>query len=552
MKKESWKQKLLRDTEIRLPEGRQGKSDAYLPPESADVVPHKPAWKRRLPYAAAGVAAAAVLVTGLSIHWHNAGPGLPAVEGTSGGVGTAASTAVSSRATELQTTSAAATTQASHTQTTQPNKQTSGSTASSAAVPVASAGELSLELAFTCEKVDGEFASYAQLADGGYVATGNTQAFADLRTPGNDQRSAMAVRYDAAGKIQYIRLFGGDGSDTFYKVIATRDGGFLACGNTSSTAGGDFDRSGIRGAQGGSTLIVKYDADGNVLWARTGASVRAHNITGYAADSVYETADGSLIGMVESYADDSKGIQYYRFHWDASGKPLTGEEYIHVDVPADHIADVRLKQDGGFVAVGNAEDNDAQAGLLILASGDGGVAIVKKYPYLMLQSLLPTDDGGYVVGGMVSRYTGTTDLQRAGITPPKGYRSKSSDGVIFMKFTADGALVGGDMVVSALQGGQAERMIALDGGEALFRMLNLGAFTDPLTGNVRPQSKNYYYRIDKNGKLAQLHTASSDLLVGVYNGLDGFIRQPDGSVRAVCLENSSPSYIRVLRLKSWG
>lgn len=552
MKKESWKQKLLRDTEIRLPEGRQAKNDAYLPPEPIDAVPHKQAWKRRLPYAAAAVAAAAVLVTGLSVHWHHAGPDLPAAEATPGGVMTVVSTAASSRATTLQTTSATTNKQASNTRTTQSNRPATGTTVSSAAVPAVSAGELSLKLGFTSEKVDGEFAAYAQLADGGYVATGNTQAFADLRTPGNDQRSAMAVRYDAAGKIQYIRLFGGDGSDTFYQVIATRDGGFLAYGNTSSLAGGDFDRSGIQGVpQDGTTLIVKYDADGNVLWARTGASVRAHNITGYAAKCVCETADGSLAGVVESYADNSKGIQYYRFHWDASGKPLTEEEYVHVDLPVDHLADVRLNQDGSLTGVGNRGEFGSHTGVFFRLNADGSQAFATEFPFLYFGNMLETDDGQFLINGTFSRHTRAADLQRAGAVPPAAYQEKKSYGVVMIKLTADGKLVGGDMLIG-LDSSNARCMTPLGGGETLVQVHDMGKFIDPLTGETRPQSRVYFYRVGTDGKLAKLHTSSSDLLVGVYSGVDGFIRQPDGSMQVICLENSSPSYIRVLELTSWG
>ena len=47
-----------------------------------------------------------------------------------------------------------------------------------------------------------------------------------------------------------------------------------------------------------------------------------------------------------------------------------------------------------------------------------------------------------------------------------------------------------------------------------------------------------------------MYTSSSKLLTGVYDGLDGLIRQEDGSLRVLCLENTLPGRLRMLKLKN--
>ncbi len=61
----------------------------------------------------------------------------------------------------------------------------------------------------------------------------------------------------------------------------------------------------------------------------------------------------------------------------------------------------------------------------------------------------------------------------------------------------------------------------------------------------------YLATLGTGGKLKVLGSASSsDLLTGVYDGIGGLFPQPDGSMLAVCLENTTPSYIRILRLQN--
>jgi len=418
--------------------------------------------------------------------------------------------------------------------------------------------ELSFDfaLAFTSDKVDAELAAYARMADGGFVVTG---------------RGAMVARFDASGRLLYTRLFrcgcestfdndshsmfDDNSHSTFYKVIATRDGGYLACGSTSCYSGGDFEKAGIRGVEGdGTALFVKFDANGNVLWARTGAAVRAHNVSGYAAGSVYETPDGKLIGMVEAYALDSFAISYFRFCWDANGNPLTANEFEYLPMPVEYITDMQVREDGGVIAVGGRTGKTpgkaytGLTGAFFSVNADGSLVFIREYPQIHFEGLLRTGDGQYILNGMFSKHTGLADLKRAGVTPPPSYREKQDSGVIFIRITADGEWVGGDMILGAdtEENGHSRYLTLLDNGEALYDVFSMDKFVDPFSGNIRTQDGIDLYRIGKDGKLAQAYAPKSGLLTGSYGGLDGIIRLEDDSMLAVCLENRSPGYIRVL------
>lgn len=547
MKNHNWKQQLIQDTELRLPERRRPKNETYLPPAAAGVPSGGFKRKMMVKYGLSAAAAIVALLIGAGMFLRYAGPDKQPMVGE----GDVSITQTAESPIFTKPDGATVPTMYGETKAPATGTEEPGATDPAAAPtqPLYSTiSELSLELAYNSEEIEGEFASYAQMEDGGYVVSGNTMGYADKRTTGNSEKSAMVVRYDAGGRVVYVRLFGGDGWDTFYKVIATRDGGYLACGNTSSRSGGDFDRLGIQGAEGGSVIFVKFNADGNTLWARSGASVKAHNITGYGADSLYETGDGRLIGMVESY--DTTSISYYRFCWDAEGNPLTENEYEPVSFPCDFTGDVHINEDGSIIAAGTKESQNGYTGVFFRINSDGSTAFVNEYPSLYFNDgMLLLDDGQYLVIGQTPRSASTADLERAGVIPPDYYKPQKDKGIVFMKLTAEGELTGGDMLVLSGDSSPARYIVPLTGGEALVDANSRG-FIDPFTGKT-PKGRVCLYRIGRDGKFSRLHTSSSELLTGVYNGLDGLIPQKDGSIQVVCLNNSTPCSIRVLRLKSW-
>lgn len=112
--------------------------------------------------------------------------------------------------------------------------------------------------------------SCAETSDGGYIVAGWTDSF------GAGGRDALLLRLDAAGNVQWARVYGTTKDDVFNDVRETADGGLVAAGQLD-----------------GRPALMKADGAGLLLWAhafpvsvtRAGGELR----------SVLETSDGSLV-----------------------------------------------------------------------------------------------------------------------------------------------------------------------------------------------------------------------------------------------------------------
>lgn len=99
---------------------------------------------------------------------------------------------------------------------------------------------------------DDEGHSVKQTPDGGFIIAGHTESF------GAGLKDVLLVRTDADGNQMWMRTFGGTSDDEGYDVLQTADGGFIIAGvSTSFTAG---SRDG---------WLVKTDALGNQQWTRS-------------------------------------------------------------------------------------------------------------------------------------------------------------------------------------------------------------------------------------------------------------------------------------------
>ena len=71
---------------------------------------------------------------------------------------------------------------------------------------------------------------------------------------------AIIVKYDANSNMLWKRNFGGGSGDNFYSVVSAPDGGSVAVGYSYINNTGDL--IGITGKGGIDAIIVKYDDDG--------------------------------------------------------------------------------------------------------------------------------------------------------------------------------------------------------------------------------------------------------------------------------------------------
>jgi hypothetical protein len=73
---------------------------------------------------------------------------------------------------------------------------------------------------------------------------------------------SIIVKYDASGNMIWKKTYGGTQNDMFYECIIATDGGIVVSGASDST---DVDIAGLN--KGGTDgIVVKYDTDGNIIW----------------------------------------------------------------------------------------------------------------------------------------------------------------------------------------------------------------------------------------------------------------------------------------------
>jgi gliding motility-associated-like protein len=115
----------------------------------------------------------------------------------------------------------------------------------------------------------------SQTSDGGYIATGTTDAEASATTPANevfpgfnDPNSRLWVlKISATGGFEWAKTYGGSSIDEGYCITEDPDGNFVVTGMTYS---GDGDVVGHPNANNTpSAWVLKLDSTGELLWERT-------------------------------------------------------------------------------------------------------------------------------------------------------------------------------------------------------------------------------------------------------------------------------------------
>ncbi|MCB0795914.1 MAG: T9SS type A sorting domain-containing protein, partial [Flavobacteriales bacterium] len=170
------------------------------------------------------------------------------------------------------------------------------------------------------------------LPDTGFVVAGQTfSADGDVQSHIAWQ-DAWLVRFDATGNIAWERCVGGSMMEEFHGLEATPDGGYIACGNTSSN---DVDVSGNHGGYDGWVAKFGPDALGIARPAVSPASVR------------FDTWSG-LLSIVLPEAERRVGVKLLDAHGRVvSATAFSGREHqLDLGDRASGVYLVRLERSG--------------------------------------------------------------------------------------------------------------------------------------------------------------------------------------------------------------
>ncbi|MCL2317474.1 MAG: hypothetical protein FWC44_00250 [Methanomassiliicoccaceae archaeon] len=303
------------------------------------------------------------------------------------------------------------------------------------------------------------FNSVTAVSDG-FVAVGGSEEASFSGTndfdPGVSPKGfadAIIVKFNNDGVIQWAKNFGGAGHDYFNSVTEVSDG-YVAVGYSEETSipGTDFD-PGVSPKGGSDAIIVKFNKDGTIAWAKNfGGADEDYFNSIIAVSDGYIAVGGSEEASFSGTNDFDPGVSpkgemdaiVVKFNSDgikqwAKNFGGAGQERFTSIIPVS----------GGFVATGLAGassfvgTNDFGSGLSAKGSYDA-VAVkfnndgVKQWAinfggagFDFFSLIIPVSDGFVAVGSIGEESIPGTDLDPG--STPKG----DSDAVI-VKFNNDG------------------------------------------------------------------------------------------------------------------
>jgi hypothetical protein len=223
--------------------------------------------------------------------------------------------------------------------------------------------------------------SVQQTSDGGYIVAGETRSF------GAGYRDIFLIKTDASGNLQWAKTYGGTYWDVAYSVQQTSDGGYIVAGYTESF-----------GAGYGDIFLIKTDANGNIIWAKTyGGTSRDW------AFSVQQTSDGGYIvaGATDSFG--AGGFDIFLIKTDANGNIIWAKTYGGTSW--DEAYSVQQTSDGGYIVAGYTGSFGAGYSdvFLVKTDANGNIIWAKTYGGTSRDwafSVQQTLDGGYIVAGI--------------------------------------------------------------------------------------------------------------------------------------------------------
>ena len=234
--------------------------------------------------------------------------------------------------------------------------------------------------------------SVSNTSDGGYIVAGCTASF------GAGHYDVYLIKTTCNGSEEWGKTFGGRNEERGHFVHQTRDGGYVVAGFTESF-----------GAGGEDAYLVKTDASGSELWAKTFGGVADER-----AYCVRETSHGNYIIAASTESFGAGSYDAYLIKTNADGDEEWSETFGGSQ--DDKASSVQETKDGGYISAGWTESFGAGSADVYLIKCDangqeewsitfGGSDRDRGY------SCQQAEDGGYIVGGYTSSFgTGYNDL----------------------------------------------------------------------------------------------------------------------------------------------
>ena len=194
---------------------------------------------------------------------------------------------------------------------------------------------------------DGAF-SVQHTSDGGYILAGWTDSF------GAGDWDIFLIKTDANGNIIWAKTYGGTNDDNAYSVQQTSDGGYIVAGMTWSFGAGDWD-----------IFLIKTDANGNIIWAKTYGGTDDEE-----AYSVQQTSDGGYIVAGWTTSFGAGGYDIFLIKTDANGNIIWAKTYGGTSY--DNARSVQQTSDGGYIVAGYTASFGAGGDIFLIKTDENG------------------------------------------------------------------------------------------------------------------------------------------------------------------------------------
>jgi len=259
-----------------------------------------------------------------------------------------------------------------------------------------------------------EMSSLIAIPGGGYLLGGSSYSEADGDKSEAARGQSMdygVVKIDGAGTKVWDRRFGGSSDDHLFALIPTQDGGYLLGGSSYSVADGDKSET-SRGQD--DYWVVKIDSGGGKIWDRRFGGTSYDDLI-----ALIPTPDGGCLLGGYSYSgaggDRSEASRGQDDYWvvkiDGSGGKVWDKRFGGSS--SDDLGALIPTPDGGSLLGGYSDSGaegdkgEASRGVFdywVVKIDGGGVRLWDKrfggLYYDAVHSLIPTPEGGYLLGGL--------------------------------------------------------------------------------------------------------------------------------------------------------
>jgi hypothetical protein len=259
----------------------------------------------------------------------------------------------------------------------------------------------------------------APTPDGGYVVAGSTESF------GAGKGDVWVLKLDGRGNVQWQKTYGGPGGEEARAIAPTSDGGYVVAAWVGQVHGfvHIYEKSFIPteeheytippsfGAGKGDVWVLKLDGSGNVVWQKTYGGTNEDE-----AHAIVPTSDGGYVVAGKTWSFGAGHGDVWVLKLDGSGNVVWQKTYGGTN--EDEARAIVPTSDGGYIVAGSTfRRTSSHTGnfdvWVLKLDGSGNVQWQKTYGGTGdegASAIAPTSDGGYVVAGRTSSFTGNFDV----------------------------------------------------------------------------------------------------------------------------------------------